>query len=328
VTVFTNESRKGRHWFTAQNPVPANIPLAGSSATFIVLRMKHGSIAALMTLLSLVTPAWADTGNLEKQLKSDYVGKTLTLRHFYHGSHLRFHPDGTLQGDALIGPWTMDGQIAVEGVHVDKGVLDFRGRRINVIFDASHRPVDQITMLSQYSGKQRKEMEKSLRQQQVRVEIELPNPSPTPEEIALPIHAVFLMAGESMMEIVPAFWRSYFAELEGKPVGVPQPSRDTVYRVSQPGTSKGGVSPPRPIRNPDPEYSDQARKAKYQGTILVWMIIDPSGETRDIRVVRPLGMGLDEKALAAISTWIFEPARKDGEPVAVMVNVEVSFRLY
>ncbi len=58
------------------------------------------------------------------------------------------------------------------------------------------------------------------------------------------------------------------------------------------------------------------------------MIIEPSGETKDIRIVRPLGMGLDEKALVAISSWKFEPARKDGKPVAVMVNVEVTFRLY
>ncbi len=284
-------------------------------------------LPALFALLFLF-PASSNADHLEKQLASDYVGKTLTLRHFYEGDHLRFRPDGTLQGDAPIGPWTLDGQIAVEQVHLSGSVLEFRGRRITVVFDAKNKPVDQLTTLDHYSGKQRKEMEKALRKQQVRVEIDLPSSTPSQDDLTLPIHAVFLMLGESMTQVVPPFWRSYFADLEGKPAPLPPPPQDTVYRVSPSGAKQGGVSPPHPIFNPDPEYSDEARKAKYQGTVLVWMIIEPSGGTTDIRIVRPLGMGLDEKALAAISSWKFEPARKDGKPVAVMVNVEVTFRLY
>jgi TonB family protein len=290
--------------------------------------MKQGIAAIALTLLFQFTPARADTGNLEKQLKSDYVGKTLTLRHFYHGSYLRFHPDGTLQGDALIGPWAMDGQIAVDKVRLDKGALEFQGRRVNVVFDSKQKPVDQLTMLDQLSGKQRKELEKSLRQRQVRIEIELPNANPTAQELALPIHAVFLMVGESMTEAVPPFWRKYFSDMNGVPASASSLPQGTVYQVSRPGAAKGGVSPPRPIHHQDPEYSDEARKAKYQGTATFSMIIEPSGGTRDIEVVRPLGMGLDEKALEAISTWTFEPARKDGNPVAVQVMVEVTFRLY
>lgn len=289
--------------------------------------MKRGLLAALFTLL-FACPGWSKTGNPEKQLQSDYAGKTLTLRHFYHGGYLRFRSDGTLQGDALVGPWTVDGQIAVEKVRLKGSALEFQGRRINVVFDSKHKPVDQLTTLGQLSGKQRKELEKSLRQQQVRIEIDLPSSMPAQDEIGLAIHAVFLMPGESMTEVVPPFWRSYFADLEGKPATTPPPPQNTVYRVSPPDTKPGGVSPPHAIFNPDPEYSDEARKAKYQGTVLVWMIIEPSGETKDIRIVRPLGLGLDEKALAAIGTWKFEPARKDGKPVAVMVNVEVTFRLY
>jgi TonB family protein len=294
--------------------------------------MKRNMIAvacALLSLLFLHTSAWADSGKLEKQLRADYVGKTLTLRHFYHGDHLRFHTDGTLNGDAPEGPWTIDGEIAVEKVHLNGNVLEIRGRRINVIFDSRSKPVDQLTTLDQNSGKERKKMEKFLREQQVHVEIELPSPAPSQDEIAIPIHAVFLLVGESMKEVVSPFWRGYFAGLEGTPAGARPSPRGDVYRVSSPGAQKsGGVSAPRPILNPDPEYSDFARKAKYQGTVVVWMIVDPSGATRDIQVVRPLGLGLDEKALAAISTWTFEPAQKDGKPVAVEVNVEVSFRLY
>jgi TonB family protein len=95
-----------------------------------------------------------------------------------------------------------------------------------------------------------------------------------------------------------------------------------LYRVG------GGVSAPRALYAPDPEYSEEARKAKYQGTLVLWMIVGADGRPRDIRVARSLGMGLDEKALEAVRTWRFEPAHKDGKPVAVQINVEVIFRLY
>ena len=95
-----------------------------------------------------------------------------------------------------------------------------------------------------------------------------------------------------------------------------------LYRVG------GGVSAPRTIYSPDPEYSEEARKAKYQGTVVLWLIVDANGRPRDIRIARSLGLGLDQKAIEAVSTWQFDPARKGGRPVAVQVNVEVDFRLF
>jgi periplasmic protein TonB len=90
----------------------------------------------------------------------------------------------------------------------------------------------------------------------------------------------------------------------------------------------GGVSAPRPIYDPDPEFSEEARAAKYQGKVLLWVVVGADGRPRDVRVRRSLGMGLDERAIATVKTWRFEPAMKDGHPVAVQVNIEVNFRLY
>jgi protein TonB len=95
-----------------------------------------------------------------------------------------------------------------------------------------------------------------------------------------------------------------------------------VFRVG------GGVSAPKATFAPDPEYSEEARKAKFQGTCVLWLIVGPDGHPRDIRVSRTLGLGLDEKAIEAVKNWKFEPAMKDGKPVAVQINVEVDFRLY
>ncbi len=89
----------------------------------------------------------------------------------------------------------------------------------------------------------------------------------------------------------------------------------------------GGVSAPAVILKVEPEYSEEARKAKFQGTVLLSVIVDEKGNPRDLRVVRPLGLGLDEKALEAVMKWRFRPGLKDGRAVAVSAYVEVNFRL-
>ncbi len=90
----------------------------------------------------------------------------------------------------------------------------------------------------------------------------------------------------------------------------------------------GNVSAPIPIYKPEPAYSEEARKAKYQGTVVLWIIVDAQGSVHDVRVVKPLGLGLDEKAVEAVKTWKFKPATRNGVPVPVRVMVEVSFRLF
>jgi len=90
----------------------------------------------------------------------------------------------------------------------------------------------------------------------------------------------------------------------------------------------GGVSPPRAIYNPEPEFSEEARKAKYQGVCTLGLIVGTDGRPSNIRVLSSLGMGLDEKAIETVKTWKFEPAMKDGHPVRVEIAVEVDFHLY
>ena len=90
----------------------------------------------------------------------------------------------------------------------------------------------------------------------------------------------------------------------------------------------GDISAPQPVSTPDPKYTEEARRAKSQGTCILWMIVDAEGHPRDIRVVRGLGFGLDTKAIEAVRQWRFQPAMKDGKPVNVQISVEVGFRLY
>jgi protein TonB len=90
----------------------------------------------------------------------------------------------------------------------------------------------------------------------------------------------------------------------------------------------GGVSPPHTIYAPEPEFSEEARKAKYQGVCTLGLIVGTDGRPSNIRVLSSLGMGLDEKAIEAVKNWKFEPAMKDGHPVRVEIAVEVDFHLY
>lgn len=94
-----------------------------------------------------------------------------------------------------------------------------------------------------------------------------------------------------------------------------------VYRVG------GGVSKPRLTLKIDPEYSEEARKAKYSGVVVLAIEVWPDGKAHNIRVIRSLGLGLDEKAITAVRQWEFVPGRKSGAPVKVRAQIEVNFRL-
>jgi TonB family protein len=77
----------------------------------------------------------------------------------------------------------------------------------------------------------------------------------------------------------------------------------------------------------EPEYSEEARAAKLQGTVLVSLVVGEDGQPRNVRVRKSLGLGLDENAVEAVSRWRFRAGTKDGQPVAVESSIEVDFRL-
>jgi len=94
-----------------------------------------------------------------------------------------------------------------------------------------------------------------------------------------------------------------------------------VYRVG--GGVKAGVL----ISKQEPQYSEEARAAKLQGTVVLAIVIGEDGQPRDLRVIKSLGLGLDEKAVESVAQWRFQPGEKEGRPVAVEATIEVNFRL-
>ena len=89
-----------------------------------------------------------------------------------------------------------------------------------------------------------------------------------------------------------------------------------------------GVTVPEAIYSPEPSFSEEARKSKTQGIVLLVLVVGKDGHPYDIHVGQSLGMGLDEKAIEAVSHWRFRPATLNGQPVATQIAVQVDFHLY
>jgi TonB family protein len=93
------------------------------------------------------------------------------------------------------------------------------------------------------------------------------------------------------------------------------------------GGTRGGVSAPILQYKVEPEYTDQARKAHIQGSVLLEIEVGVDGRVHNIQVRQSLGLGLDERAIEAVKQWKFRPGQQDGRPVATIATVDVSFRL-
>jgi TonB family protein len=109
-------------------------------------------------------------------------------------------------------------------------------------------------------------------------------------------------------------------------VGLKKRSREVGTSAPESPTDPG-VTPPTVISRAEPEYSEPARKAGLEGTVLLKIVIDEQGVPQDVAVVKSLGMGLDESAMACVRQWRFKPGVKNGKPVKVTAQVEVNFKL-
>jgi len=100
---------------------------------------------------------------------------------------------------------------------------------------------------------------------------------------------------------------------------------EVIYEFHKAG--ENGITAPKGIFMPQPEYTDQARRKKINGTVLLSLVVNADGTVRDPAVTKSLDKGLDKQALETVKKWKFQPATKDDQPVAVRIDVEVSFRI-
>jgi TonB family protein len=294
-------------------------------------------IAGLAIVLSASSSIAAN--DVTQYLNDKYKDKTLILRGFYSASTLKYDAGGRLIEPSLPDDWTVAGVVRVENVRLSGGRLNIAARRLHLRWSGGLLQ----EMHDQASRREKDEKkDRSLR-------IEIGMAAETADAVDMVLSQVFLTGKDSLAEVVPDYWRPCLVaaltsgsqryptcRISGEFLGIPgvrrasdgqqpseSPSSDgTVFNVGK------GVTAPRIVHQSDPAFSDAARRARLQGTVTLSLIVDKMGQARDIRIVSPMGMGLDRNAVEAVSKWRFNPGTKDGEPVAVPIAVEVDFHLY
>ena len=272
-----------------------------------------------------------------------FEGKVLILRYPSDGSLQQYDADGKVEAHGNECPWTACSGILIDNIALAPESLMIKGQRMFFGFQDGRLTVVKYTKIKN------NRMPPPF-QPAVDIEMKLSHPIQAEDEARLVLGKIFVLSNAELVESVSVFWRDclarhlkydpsqpvdrefYWQKLtdeESKndaPNAVGDSSKmDTGEPVFHLG---GDVKPPKSIHTPEPDYSEIARYESLQGNATIKVMIDKEGKVINTRVVKPLGLGLDEKSQATIMGWTFHPATRNGEPVTVELNVEVAFRVY
>jgi TonB family protein len=273
--------------------------------------MKNNAFIGGLFLLAVATGAFGQAvapQEVEDALTTELKDKILTLRAFYPDERLRFVADGRYLGESTPRSWTLWANIAVASVAVKRESLVLQGERIFAV------PVNKGHEFQNVRSKKK-----------VKVQIDFAGEPITVQSAHSALAKIFLSKNERLSSFVPLEWQQMVRQAEE-----PQTLHSSVSPAGQQQALKvgTGITPPRVVFSPDPFYEEEARRVGYQGTVVLWIVLDERGKISDLRIARPLGMGLDERAIEAVRRWRFEPAKKDGVPVRIQLNIEVNFHLW
>jgi TonB family protein len=112
------------------------------------------------------------------------------------------------------------------------------------------------------------------------------------------------------------------------PSAPPEPQSQQAVDPETPLHVGGSVVPPTALYRVDPEFSEEARREKFSGTVRVYLWVEKDGTPSHVRIAQSAGHGLDEKAVEAVRQYRFNPATKNGEPVRVDLYIDISFQIY
>ncbi len=283
-------------------------------------RIKY-FLSSLLCIISVSSiNVGADSGkNLEDDLKNVYEHRMLSLRNPNGANKLRFDAQDTVAGSVMVCPWSICGLLQVEKLALDRGHLEIRGKRVILALRSGKSDVKVIPLATDRA---------------IHIRVDLPDSPLDLPQVNRILSKIF--EGGELLGRVANYWKPNFdlggpnatdqmnalrdrvpsvivAELEGnRPVYVASP---------------GKIDPPQALHMPDPEYTDSARRQRVQGKAVMMVVVNEKGFPEVLEITKGLGEGLDLMALTAVSRWTFKPAMKSGEPVAVVINVEVNFRL-
>lgn len=265
--------------------------------------------------MALSVAAAAQPAPLGARLATQFQGKVLTLRApaAPHGRKVRFSSQGELL-DGYPSTWTVDGLISVQELALKRHALEIHGLQVTVVFP---RHNDRTQFLPDPKRK-------------VTLTLDLP---PNVEEAAVmqTFFAVFLRDEEPLAPLLPPFWRpllerrdpgAFRAAAGEMAPGIKTKSGAPVWKAGR------DVRPPRRFYAPNPAYSNFALSRRIQGVVRLYCVVNERGAPEQIHITRPLGYGLDEMAVEAVSTWKFQPGTRQGKPVPVATTIDVGFSMY
>lgn len=287
------------------------------------MRLASTSIPCILLVLMSCVGATAYQANLKTTLKQRYQDKVFYLRTPLSGSKLSFNSQGEPVGKVGPGYWSSDAGLLIDQLELQNSKLHLRATRVIFLFDTK-------------DGTFRRFRTKA----KVEIDIDV-NPNWTDEtsftgaldRIVTPDSAVLAkeasgywacwLTGELTHDAGKQRWNCHDKD-EAMPGDKRQPDTHDVTLSPK----DGSISAPRAIYTPDPEYTKATQEAGLRAaTVVLWATISEEGRATNIQIQRPVGAGLDDKAIEAVQRWRFRPAMKNGSPVAVRINIEINFRL-
>lgn len=302
--------------------------------------LKPTSILLLCMLASISSASAQETENALKE----FEGKVLIFRHPLRDDSLRYDSKGKVLKGGPEESWTTNGGLIIDRIELTPEKISITGRRIFILFGKNGLVLLEFKRLK---GRGSPPLSPS-----IKTEISLGQPVNSAEQARTVLSRVFALDTVGLFDSLPDFWRRYLAghlrydsslkqdeefywNYKGEERLIPVQSIEPTAK-SGPADEEaenplfhvgkdGNVKAPEAKLTPAPAYSEIAQYEKYRGIVVVNIVVASDGHVHNVRLLRALGMGLDEIARDTVQTWRFRPATHNKEPVAVEMNIEVAF---
>ena len=301
----------------------------------MVLKSKWQIVVWLVFLV----PALAQGQNLES-LAPNFLKRVVTLRNFYKSDLLRYDSSGTLIGSPEQGPWTIYGRLEINRLAVRKNKLEIGASRLLIVY-----------------GQKTGEPPRYIRwEPNTIIEIAV-SPNTSLADVKKALGRVFMSSSEKFSDLVPSYWRSFFGGADPNatpktpalpkenaipnPASAPAPpvqSESEAALSHDPGPAASanegpqikvekGIIPGHLIKQVRPLYPQLAKSARVSGAVILLATIKKDGSMGEIQIAQPVGAGLDEAAIEAVSQWKYQPYLLKGDAVEVETHITVNFVL-
>jgi TonB family protein len=267
-------------------------------------------ISAMLLLLAASITVHAQT--TADAIKARLIGKPLYLKGQWSGEALSFDAKGNAINPPPAITFTLAG-MDVTKVQLKSNKLLLSGMRVGLEFLPA--------------GVKRVRLKKadSTGQGTIPVELKIEVEAPQDGDYTKTLDSIFFTSLDQIVPQLPPFWKLYGQEhLLSDPPAKPLPRESSI----KPENVGRTVQPPKLLMQKDASYTESARALLYNGDVLVSLEVDAEGKPQNVAVARPAGLGLDEAAIVAVRQYLFQPAIKNGAPVAVRLNIAVNFKIY